>query len=281
MSPEIVFALFSLAFLGISDFLYRWGQRAELLHGGPFMLVQNLAYLPTALALAYVRDELYWTPELALGLVNGVLAFIGFLFVLMALRRGEAVVLAPIVRLNFAVTGLLTVLLLGERLDSIKAAALALAAAAVIGLGGGLRSAGRDPRAFWLAVSAMGLFGVMGLLYKFAINNGAPPAGMVLFQSIGVFCIAVPFALQQRKPLPHRGIPLWIPLACGVLTSGSYIALAVAMRHGDAVVVAPIAQLSFVLTGVLAILILKESLTLRKAAAVGCAIASVLLFASA
>lgn len=252
-----------------------------MLHGGPFMLVQNLAYLPTAFAMTYLRDELFWVPELSLGLVNGVLAFIGFLFVLMALRGGEALVLAPIVRLNFAVTGLLTVLLLGEQVDVTKGVALALAAAAILAGGGGLRAAGRDRQPFWLALSAMGIFGLMGLFYKFAINHGAPPAGMVLFQSVGVFCVAVPFALQQRKPLPRRGVALWVPIACGVLTSGSYVALAVAMRHGDAVVVAPIAQLSFVLTGVLAVLILRERVTLRKTAAVGCAIASVLLFASA
>lgn len=281
MPPEVVFALLSLVLLGVSDFLYRWGQRAQVLHGGPFMLVQNLAYLPTAFALTYVRDELFWTPELALGLVNGVLAFVGFLFVLMALRRGEAVVLAPIVRLNFAVTGLLTVLLLGERIDLTKGSALALAAAAILAGGSGLRSVGRDRHPFWLALSAMGMFGLIGLFYKFAINHGAPPAGMVLFQSIGVFCIAVPFAIHQRKPLPRRGVALWVPIACGVLTSGSYVALAVAMLHGDAVVVAPITQLSFVLTGVLAVLILRERLTARKTAAVGCAVASVLLFASA
>lgn len=280
MPPEVAFALLSLAFLGVSDFLYRWGQRAEVLHGGPFMLVQNLAYLPAAFAMTYARGELYWVPELSLGLVNGLLAFIGFLFVLMALRRGEALVLAPIVRLNFAVTGLLTVLLLGEQIDATKAIALALAAAAILAGGSGLRSVGRDRRPFWLALSAMGIFGLMGLFYKFAINHGAPPAGMVLFQSIGVFFVAVPFAIQQRKPVPRRGTALWVPVTCGVLTSASYVALAVAMRHGDAVVVAPIAQLSFVLTGVLAVLFLRERLTPRKTAAVGCAIASVLLFAS-
>ena len=54
MPPEVVFALFSLALLGVSDFLYRWGQRTEVLHGGPFMLVQNLAYRIDGIIVQFV-----------------------------------------------------------------------------------------------------------------------------------------------------------------------------------------------------------------------------------
>jgi drug/metabolite transporter (DMT)-like permease len=277
-APEIAFALLSLGFLGVSDFLYKWGQRWEL-RGAPFMLLQNLAYLPTAFALTYIRGELYWTVPLLLGLLNGALAFAAFLFVLLAMRSGEAVVLTPIVRLNFTVTAALAISLLGEQLTSTKAAALMLAALAVLAAGGW--RAGGERRGFWLALAAMCLFGMIGWFYKLAIDYGAPPAGMTLFQSIGVFCIAVPFALQQRERLPRSGVPLWLPLVCGVLTSCSYVAFAVAMTHGEAIVVAPIAQLSFVLTGVLAVLILKERLTVRKAASVVMAVVSVLLFANA
>lgn len=280
IAPEIIFALMSLTFLGVSDFLYRWGQRWEL-RGGPFMLFQNLAYLPTAFALTYYRDELIWSLPLLFGLLNGLLAFTGFLFVLMAFRRGEAVALAPVIRLNFAITAALTVTLLGEEINLLKGTALFMAALAVMAVGSGTRRSGTDPPSFWLAVAAMTIFGCMGLFYKLAINQGAAPAAMTLMQSVGVFCVAVPFAIQQRQPLPRRGVPLWLPFVCGVLTACSYVALAVAMKHGEAVVVAPIAQLSFVLTGVLAMVLLKEHLTVRKAVGVGLAIAAVLLFAAA
>ncbi len=280
IAPEIIFALMSLTFLGVSDFLYRWGQRWEL-RGGPFMLLQNLAYLPTAFALTYFRDELIWSLPLLLGFINGLLAFSGFLFILMAFRRGEAVAVAPVIRLNFAVTAALTVTLLGEEINLLKGTALLMAALAVMAVGGWTGRGGTDPRSFWLAVSAMTIFGLMGLFYKLAINAGAAPAAMTLMQSVGVFCVAVPFAIQQRQPLPRRGVPLWLPFVCGVLTASSYVALAVAMKHGEAVVVAPIAQLSFVLTGMLAIVLLKERLTLLKSVGVGCAVLSVLLFAAA
>lgn len=244
------------------------------------MLLQNLAYLPTAFALAYVRDELLWVTPLLFGFLNGVLAFVAFLCVLLALRHGEAVTVAPVVRLNFAVTAALTIVLLGEDLNFVKGVALALAAVAVIATAGGLRGWDAGRRALWLTLAAMFLFGCIGLFYKLGLNMGAPPAAMTAAQSIGVFCIAIPFAIQQGDPLPRKGVPLWLPLVCGVLTSCSYVALAVGMKHGDAVVVAPITQLSFVLTVILAVILLKERLTPIKGVGVLSAIASVLLFAN-
>ena len=99
MPPEIVFALISMGCLGTSDFLYKWGQRWDL-RGGPFMLLQNFAYMPTAFALTFIRSELAWSPGLWLGLLNGALAFTAFLFILLAMRRGEAISLIPIGRLG-------------------------------------------------------------------------------------------------------------------------------------------------------------------------------------
>ena len=72
-----------------------------------------------------------------------------------------------------------------------------------------------------------------------------------------------------------------MPLMCGVLTSSSYVSLSVGFTHGDAVVIAPIAQLSFVLTGILAIIFLGERLSIQKSIGAACAVVSILIFAMA
>ncbi len=279
MPPEVVFALISLCFLGVNDFLYKWGQQWEL-RGAPFMFLQNMAYLPNAFGLAWYRGELLWTQGLVFGFINGILAFTAFLCVLLALRRGEAVALVPIVRLNFAVTAILTVFFLGESVNFLQCLALILAACAVMATGSGVMASVADKRSVALAIVAMCMFGVIGFLYKLGLGMGAKPAMMTSVQSVGVTCMAVPFALAQKDPLPRRGVALWLPFVCGVLTSSSYVAIAVGFTYGDAVVVAPIAQLSFVLTGVLAIIFLKERLTLRKGTGVVLAAGSVVLFSS-
>ena len=277
MPPEVVFALLALCFLGVNDFLYKWGQRWEL-RGGPFMLLQNMAYLPNAFGLAWHRGELLWSPGLAFGFLNGILAFTAFLFVLLALRRGEAVALVPIVRLNFAVTAALTIFFLGESVNLLKGLGLVLAALAVLAGGSGVTASMGEKRSVGLALAAMCMFGVIGLFYKLGLGMGAKPAMLTAAQSVGVFCMAVPYALIQRDPLPRSGVPLWLPFVCGALTSSSYVAIAVGFTYGEAVVVAPIAQLSFLLTGLLAVVFLRERLTLRKGVGVAFAAASVVLF---
>ena len=102
MPPEVLFALFALGLLGLNDFLYKWGQRWEL-RAAPFMLLQNLAYVPNALALAWWRGDLALAPGLLFGALNGLLAFTAFLCLLLAMRRGEAVALVPIVPLRVSV----------------------------------------------------------------------------------------------------------------------------------------------------------------------------------
>ena len=278
LAPEIAYALVALVCLGVSDFLYRWGHRADV-RGAPFMLLQNFAYIPTAVGFALAREELVFSAALGFGFVNGLLAFTGFLLLLYALRQGEAVSLVPIVRLNFVVTALLTIYFLGESLNVHKAVAVCLAVCAIIAAGAHVAAATRHRHALSMAIGAMLCFGFIGLLYKLGLRAGAPPTALVVAQSIGTFTLALPFAVWQRQKLPGSGVPLWLPLACGVLLSASYVALSIAFSLGDAVVVAPIAQLSFVLTGVLAVVLLHEQLTRRKVLAVGCASLAVIAFA--
>mgnify|MGYP005821784643 CR=1 FL=1 len=153
MPEEVFFALFSLGFLGVSDFLYKWGQRFEL-RGASFMLLQNIAYIPTAIALAVYRQELDFSVGLGYGFLNGMLAFVAFLLLLKSLKHGDALALVPVVRLNFAVTAALTVSFLGEQLNWVKGAALGLAALAILANGAGYASVARQRNPFFMALIA-------------------------------------------------------------------------------------------------------------------------------
>ena len=280
MKPEIALAIVCLGCLGTSDFLYRWGQRFGL-SAGPFMLLQNLAYIATAFCLGVFREELVWSTGLAYGFVNGWLAFIAFLFVLLALSRGEVTSLVPLIRLNFAVTGLLTVIFLGEQLNTMRSIALVACAAAIFSIGWTSTGTSTDRRAVLYAVVAMFSFGFMGLLYKLGLADGATPSAMVLAQSLGVFSLAAPFAFVRRRDFAKGFGKNCVPLACGVLTAASYVALATAFTYGDAVVVAPIAQLGFVVAIVLSLVFLGETLTQNKIVGILLAMTGITLFAVA
>ena len=279
MPEEVFFALLSLGFLGVSDFLYKWGQKFELPRAS-FLLLQNMAYIPTAIALAAYRQELDFSVSLGYGFLNGMLALVATLLFLKSLEHGDSLALVPVVRLNFAVTAALTVSFLGEQFNWVKGAALGLAALAILANGAGYASAARQRKPFLMALIAMILFGCIGLFYKLGLAAGATPAALVVAQSFGAFSLALPFAIHSGDNILVRGAHCWLPLLCGVLVSSSYVALSIAFSYGDAVVVAPIAQLSFVLTGLLAILFLKEKLHSRKVISIVCAILSVLVLSN-
>ena len=178
------------------------------------------------------------------------------------------------------VTAALTVSFLGEQLNWVKGAALGLAALAILTNGAGYASAARQRKPFFMALTAMILFGCIGLFYKLGLAAGATPGALVVAQSFGALSLALPFAIRSGGNILVRGVHCWLPLLCGALIASSYVAVGIAFSYGDAVVVAPIAQLSFVLTGLLAILILKEKLHSRKAISIVCAILSVLVFSN-
>ena len=265
--------------LCLAGHLCTWISYSPYLRSGPFMLVQNLAFIPTAFLAARIRGELVWTPSLLLGYLNGRVAFTAFLFLFLATRGGMAVALAPIVRLNFAVTSLRAFAFLGEMFTPTKVVALLLAVGAV--LGGGFRAFGErgGRRHFGLAVSSICLLGYMGVFYELGIRLGAPRAALTAAQSLGVFSLALPFAIYARDPIPRGGGPFFIPVVCGALTSLSFVSFSVALSYGEVMVVPPITQLSFALAGILAIFFLREKVTAGIGAGIVLAVFSVLLFA--
>ncbi len=277
MKPEIFFAMVCMVCLGLSDFLYRFGQRYGL-QPAAFMLLQNLAYIGCASLFGVFNGQLIINAGLLFGLVNGWLAFFAFLFVLLALARGEVTRLVPLIRLNFAVTALLTIIFLGEPIDLIRTVGLALCAAAIITIGASDTHSVNDRKAIVFAIGAMLSFGLMGLLFKLGLGLGATPGAMVFAQSLGVFTLACPFAIYRGQTIALQGGKFWVPVCCGVLTASSYVALATAFTYGDAVVVAPIAQLSFVLAVALSIVFLGERLSLKKVLGIFFAVAGIAMF---
>ena len=93
---------------------------------------------------------------------------------------------------------------------------------------------------------------------------GAFPSGMIAAQTFGVFTLTIPYVFIRREKLPKKRLALIIPFVCGILTFASYLSLSFELVYGEAIVVTPIAQLSFVFTGILSILFFKERLTLKK-----------------
>ena len=115
-------------------------------------------------------------------------------------------------------------------------------------------------------VLAAALFrAAMGLSYKYAFLHNADRMGIILLNS---FCWIAGGLLYTLLREP-RGLTLtrsfWgYGLVSGALVTGIVLFMALSLQHGDAAVVLPIAQMSFIATALLGVAVLHESLKKRK-----------------
>ena len=113
MHATVLFALVSMALVGVGDFVYK---RAAVAGAVPssFLLVQSWFFGATAFFFGVLTGTLRYHPALWLGPLAALSVFAGARMFLHSLRHGEATVNTPIFRLSFAITVALAILFLGE-----------------------------------------------------------------------------------------------------------------------------------------------------------------------
>lgn len=112
------------------------------------------------------------------------------------------------------------------------------------------------------AVGAMLCLGLSDLLNKRAMRAGVRRTQFLVVQSVF-------FTVTTLVLLPVVGGVKWSPellfaIACGVITFFSYLFVLKALETGEATVAVPIYRMGFSVTVVLAVLLLEETLSLRK-----------------
>ncbi len=206
-----------------------------------------------------------WTPWLY-GVPAGVFGYLGLTLFVASLRTGDASVNAPIFRLNFVVTALGAIVILGESAEPIKLGGILLAVLAVLVLLNitqisAIRS---DLRSILLAVAASGFFGVAGLISKAGLDTGDIGAiPMVLTQTVGFQQAAIITLLRRRNFSITRPVAQFAP-GIAVIQVTWAVLLFESLRIGDASISYPIVQMSFVITAVLAVIFLKEEMNWSK-----------------
>jgi len=286
---SVLWALGSLAFAGANDLAFkRQGSRGR--GHGQYLAVVGAVWAGVFAVRAVVLGQWPVTgPAVGWGLAAGIFSAAANYLLIVSFRRLDASVGATVYRLNMVVAAVLAILFLGERGSPSKTAGLALAAGAVFLLaepaGEGVKR--RVPGwGLLLAGLACLLRAAMGLSYKLAAERFAVliaegcPAQEGWFLSIqGLVWVAVGLAGGARwEPgcrLDRTG--LGYAVFSGALCCGIVFFLARGLAVGQASVVIPISQMSFVMTALLARLIGLERLSPRRLAAIAAAVAAVVL----
>ncbi len=278
---SILYALASLCFAGVNDFIFK-----QYIHHGRHPLglfVMGVGVVWTAvfgvgmLATTGEPTGIGWPIALGAGLAS-VAANLLFIASFRSVPAGTG---ATIYRLNLVAVAVLGIVLLNEPLTGWKTAGIMLGGAAVLLLRNGPQEPHqRLARTGVLALMiASGLRAVMGILYKVSSTAGVPPFEMLAISGLCWIVGGLTFALARGEPLRPNHRVLGFALLSGLLVCGIVHFLLAATRLGQASIVVPISQLSFIVTALLGVTFHREPLGARKTLALTAAVACILTLA--
>jgi len=284
MSGATIDALAALLCYGLGDVIYKRAAKSGLASGA-FLMGQAWFFCPAIIVYAWLTGTFVWRPAALWGSAAGVAFLIGFYNYARSLRTGSVSVIAPVFRLNFIVTAALAIVGLGELLTARKLAGFLLAlAAGWLLLGGAWHHHGGDRtaarRALVQVLIATLSVGAANFFYKLGVIGGATPATMLVAQSV-VFTALVTTTTwwSNRTMRPPRGFARHSGPSAAVLLAASLFLLH-GLKHGEASVIVPIAQMGFVVAAVAGVTVFGEGWTGRKVGGLCAAVAALALLAT-
>src|SRR5882757_8234248 len=128
MTGGTEYAFAALVCYGLGDFIYKRATTAGV-KPHHFLMGQAWCFCPVVFLYAWATGTLVIGPPAAWGGLAGLLIFVAFYNFLRSLAAGSVSINAPIFRLNFVITAILAIAVLGEPLRPAMPVALALALA--------------------------------------------------------------------------------------------------------------------------------------------------------
>ncbi len=283
MSAAIGFALISLLFAGVNDVVFKRYSRRERSRG-MFVLGIGIVWgILQLLALVTQGQQLdVATPTLAFGIAAGAMVTLSNLLLLESLTHLDVSLGSTVYRLNTVGVVILSFIFLGEPMNPVKLLGIGFGVIAVLYLYRD-RPTHVEVHAlslfFWVAVSASVLRAGYGVTFKAGLSQGAHAPTMMLIAAaswiLGGFCYAW---LRERRVRITRK-KLGYSALSGVLVFVIINSLILALERGQASIVVPIANLSFIVALALSVAMKMERFTMRKTIATVCAAVSIYLLA--
>jgi drug/metabolite transporter (DMT)-like permease len=269
------YALAALVCYGIGDFIYKSAITAGV-KPHHFLMGQAWCFAPAIILYAWITGTLVIAPAAAWGALAGLFIFIGFYNFLRSLASGSVSVSAPVFRLNFLITALLAIVVLGEPIRLAMLIALVLALVAIWLLLGSER--GKRPeidrRALGAVLVATLTFGIGNFCHTMGVRHGALPETLLTAQAVVFIVLSTAFVLiVDGRIAPPATMWKYTASAAAVLIF-AFLFMLHGVALGPASVLIPIAQMGFVVTAALGIVVLHEPLTLRKGIGLAAALAA-------
>ena len=265
MNYSIILALGAMIAGALADLIYRVVQNKGI-YPSTFLFYQSVTFAITIWLIAIVSGQVssIIPSTWVFGLPIGLFSYSGIFLFVTSLREGKASVNAPIFRLSFVLTSIAAIIILHEPLTLPKVVGIIAAVIGVLSLidtaalRSGEQTNGR--RSMLILLAATVSFAIAGLLQKEAVNQGSTTIPLIIVSTL-TFLTSAFTQMMLRRRLRPNAITIKMAPFVGLLQLSWSLLLIESLRTGDVSINFPIAQLSFVLTAILAVFFLKEKLT--------------------
>ncbi|MBW2474128.1 MAG: EamA family transporter [Deltaproteobacteria bacterium] len=271
MSRAILFALLSLFFAGLLDVVYKRYSRKERSRGTYVFGIGVVWCMLQTAALAMGEEVLIVdATSIRYGLFAGLCLTLSNLLLLESLTHINISLGSTVYRLNTIGVVVMAFLFLGEALGGIK----------LLGVGLGIVAVGLlyrpDPTAmseenrgrflpfFLMAVAASLLRAGYGVITRGGIVHQADPQTMLLLCALSWIVGGAFYARLREGRLRLTKKKVGYALVSGVLVFLVVDFLMLAVKYGEASIVIPIANMSFVMAMLLSVVLRFEPFSLRK-----------------
>ena len=285
MQPAIAFALLSLLFAGVNDVVFKRYSRKERSRG---MYVFGIGVVWTVLQVATINVQgtslAFDQTTLLFGLAAGVFLTISNILLIESLTHIDVSLGSTIYRLNSIGVVILSVFFLSEPLGLLKSLGIVAGIIGVLLLN--QRQNGAHHRSVYFAFLAVAIAASLaraayGVTAKAGILHDANPDTMLLLISSTWIVGGACYAILREKRFVFTRAKVVYSLLSGILVFLIVNFLMLAIELGEASIVIPVANMSFVAALLLSAALKMESLTARKLSAVLCAAASIVLLSFA
>ena len=281
ISGAVAFALLSLFFSGINDVVFKRYSRKLRSRG---MLICGIGIVWTLLQWLEIQifhgavefDRVTWI----YGGLAGVCVALANIGLLEALRHMDVSLGSTIYRLNTIGVVVLSLVFLHESLSLLKFSGIILGIAAVLVLN---RMDHGDGQSRWLNIGLFVMVGAAllraayGVVSKAGLTAGASADTMILISSVCWIISGIGYAVfvEHRYAVTRQKIAYSLVSGCLVFIIVKTLITALAL--GEASVVVPIANMSFLVALIVAVLFKMERLNPRKILAMGMAAGAIIL----
>ncbi|OGV38664.1 MAG: hypothetical protein A2020_03835 [Lentisphaerae bacterium GWF2_45_14] len=276
----IGFALCCFGFTAVNDLVFRLYARKSRSRGAYVMVIGVVWALLFTLLLDCKFTNL--TVTLVWGSISGIFSAVANILLIEAMTYQESGICSTLYRLNMAIVAVGAFLLLGEPINGLKIIGIILALVAVCffyreSRNGKSKVHDAAHIGIYLALGAALLRAAMGLSYKYAFIQHADRNGLITLNSFFWIVVGLAYMLCRERSLKFmEAKSIRYGIVSGLLVGGIIYFMALALQYGDASVVLPVAQMSFLGTCVLGVFFLRESMTVGKLIGISAGITSII-----